>query len=129
MKCVLAAVLFCLAATQCWAQTTASPLRGSQSAEPIAPPSRPPPISKSPFAVQIGAFQSAAIGRERWAQLRKTYGDAARGKAISISRVTVGGRKLYRTRMVGFRTRASAQAFCQRLKAKAMDCFVTVGSD
>ena len=48
----------------------------------------------------------------------------AAGKGKRVETVERDGQTLYRTSVTGFGDRASAQAFCDRLKAAGKNCFV-----
>ena len=102
-------------------KATPTPPPAKVATAPIAPtPKTPPPPAKAPggsFLVQIGAFSSASLADKGW-------NDAAADKGKKVETVDSGDKTLYRTSVTGFADRASAQAFCDRLKAAGKSCFV-----
>ena len=89
------------------------------------PPTKPAPAPASPgggAAVQIGAFSSEAIAAQEWSAAVNRAGGEGRGKRVE--RIEREGSTLFRTTVTGFPDRASATAFCDRLKAAGKSCFV-----
>jgi len=118
------------------APVSATPLRPSQPA-PKAPEAKPAPAptpepakatpapaAKGNFRVQIGAFSSPALADKGWNDAAAIAPGDAAGKGKAVESVESGGKTLYRTSVTGFGDRASAQAFCDRLKAAGKSCFV-----
>jgi outer membrane biosynthesis protein TonB len=100
----------------------------SKPAAPAAKPAPAPASAPKPAAtggsasVQIGAFSSAEIADREWSAAVARAGGSGRGKRVE--RVDRDGATLFRTSVTGFPDRASAQAFCDRLKAAGKSCFV-----
>jgi hypothetical protein len=74
--------------------------------------------------VQIGAFSSAALSDEGYADVSRIMVGQMGGKAKHVMTVEHGGATLFRTWVSGFATRAQANAFCAALKAQNKPCFV-----
>jgi hypothetical protein len=74
--------------------------------------------------VQIGAFSSAALADQGYADVATLMGLSIQGKSKHVEPVDKDGHTLYRTTVNGFSDRASAEAFCAALKAKGKICFV-----
>jgi len=74
--------------------------------------------------VQIGAFSSAALSDQGYADVSKIMVGQMGGKAKHVMTVDHGGATLFRTWVSGFTTRAQADAFCTALKAHSKPCFV-----
>jgi len=74
--------------------------------------------------VQIGAFSSAALSEQGYADVSKIMAGQMAGKARHVMTVDHAGATLFRTWVSGFATRAQANAFCAALKARNKPCFV-----
>jgi hypothetical protein len=74
--------------------------------------------------VQIGAFSSAALSDQGYADVSKIMVGQMAGKAKHVMTVDHDGATLFRTWVSGFATRAEAGAFCAALKAHSKPCFV-----
>jgi hypothetical protein len=74
--------------------------------------------------VQIGAFSSAALSDQGYADVSRIMVGQMVGKAKHVMTVDHAGSTLFRTWVSGFTTRAQAQAFCTALKAHSKPCFV-----
>jgi len=74
--------------------------------------------------VQIGAFSSAALSDQGYADVSKIMVGQMVGKAKHMMTVDHEGATLFRTWVSGFETRAQANAFCAALKAHSKPCFV-----
>jgi SPOR domain len=88
-------------------------------------PTKPAPAPAAPgggAGVQIGAFSSEAIASQEWSAAVSRAGGEGRGKRVE--KIEREGSTLYRTTVTGFPDRASATAFCERLKAAGKSCFV-----
>ncbi|WP_447931218.1 SPOR domain-containing protein [Sphingopyxis fribergensis] len=75
------------------------------------------------WAVQLGAYDSLGIAREKWGSLKKRNGVLASFPASSHA-ATVNGRNFYRLTVNGLATRADAASLCNQLKAQGQTCFV-----
>jgi Flp pilus assembly protein TadD len=80
------------------------------------------------FAVQLGAFSSAAGVERAWAEAYRRYGfqtNTPLSTTISVGRAT-----LHRLSVAGFSTRGDAERICRSVRAKGGACFVrTVAGD
>jgi hypothetical protein len=74
--------------------------------------------------VQIGAFSSAALSDQGYADVSRIMVGQMGGKAKHVMTVDHAGATLFRTWVSGFATRAEANAFCAALKARSKPCFV-----
>ena len=80
------------------------------------------------FAVQLGAFSSAASVERAWASAYKRYGFASHTPLSTTVRVASG--TFHRLSVAGFSSRADADRVCRSVKAKGGACFVrTVAGD
>lgn len=77
----------------------------------------------SGWAVQLGAYDTLGIAKEKWTTLKRRTGLLAGYQASSHSAV-VSGRTFYRLTVNGMATRADAAKLCGELKAKGQTCFV-----
>ena len=75
------------------------------------------------WAVQLGAYDSLAIAKEKWGTLKKHNGMLGNFPASSHA-ATVKGRTYYRLTVNGLATRADATSLCNRLKAQGQACFI-----
>ena len=74
------------------------------------------------FAVQLGAFSSAANVERAWAQAYKRYGFS--GRTPLSTTVTLPKGTFHRLSVAGFGSRAEAVRVCESVKAKGGACFV-----
>jgi Flp pilus assembly protein TadD len=74
------------------------------------------------FAVQLGAFSSAAGVERAWAQAYKRYGFAERTPYSTTVKLPKG--TFHRLSVTGFGSHAEAARICQTVKAKGGACFV-----
>ncbi|KTE17037.1 SPOR domain-containing protein [Sphingopyxis sp. H115] len=75
------------------------------------------------WAVQLGAYDSLGIAKEKWGGLKKRNRMLADFPASSHA-ATVKGRTYYRLTVNGLATRADAKSLCNELKAQGQVCFV-----
>jgi len=75
------------------------------------------------WAVQLGAYDSLGIAREKWDSLKKRNTELANFPASSHA-ATVKGRAFYRLTVNGLATRADATSLCNQLKAQGQTCFI-----
>ena len=82
----------------------------------LAPAARiwPPP----PHFLQIAAASSEPLAREALAKIKRKVTPPL---SSAVRSVVVDGKTFHRALVIGFQTRAEAQAFCDGLKG---DCFV-----
>lgn len=81
--------------------------------------------SKKPsgWAVQLGAYDSLGIAKEKWSVLKRKNSQLATFPASSHA-ATVKGRTFHRLTVNGLASRADANSLCQQLKAQGQICFV-----
>ena len=75
------------------------------------------------WAVQLGAYDSLGVAKEKWGSLKKRNAVLASFPASSHA-ATVNGRNFYRLTVNGLATRADATSLCNELKAQGQTCFV-----
>jgi Flp pilus assembly protein TadD len=75
------------------------------------------------WAVQLGAYDSLGIAKEKWGGLKKRNSTLANFPASSHA-ATVKGRTFYRLTVNGLATRADATSLCNELKAHGQTCFI-----
>ncbi|NIJ36224.1 Flp pilus assembly protein TadD [Sphingopyxis panaciterrae] len=75
------------------------------------------------WAVQLGAYDSLGIAKEKWGVLKKKNGMLASFPASSHA-ATVKGRTFYRLTVNGLSTRGDATEMCRQLKAQGQTCFI-----
>ncbi len=77
----------------------------------------------SGWAVQLGAYDSLGIAKEKWGLLKTRNGQLAAFPASSHA-ATVKGRTYYRLTVNGLKSRADASKLCGELKARGQSCFI-----
>jgi Flp pilus assembly protein TadD len=77
----------------------------------------------SGWAVQLGAYDSLGIAKEKWGVLKRRSAMLGNYPASSHAAV-VSGRTFYRLTVNGLATRADASKLCGELKAKGQTCFI-----
>ena len=77
----------------------------------------------SGWAVQLGAYDSLGIAKEKWGTLRRANGLLKDYPASSQS-ASVKGRSFYRLTVNGLATQREAMQLCSALKARGQGCFV-----
>src|SRR3546814_12104509 len=75
------------------------------------------------WAVQLGAYDSLAVAKEKWGTLKKRN-DVLGGFPASSHAATVKGRTYYRLTVNGLASRADATSLCKQLKAQGQTCFI-----
>jgi len=75
------------------------------------------------WAVQLGAYDSLAIAKEKWGTLKQRNGVLGAFPASSHA-ATVKGRTFYRLTVNGLASRADAANLCNQLKAQGQACFI-----
>lgn len=109
-------------------------LKASASAEGAPPslpkgplgPAKPAALGATPkggFAVQVGAFPSAADADKGFSTAASKVASAG-GKARHVETVQKDGKTYYRSTLKGFSSKADAAAFCAALRAKGGQCIV-----
>ncbi|HLZ77290.1 SPOR domain-containing protein [Phenylobacterium sp.] len=100
----------------------AKPAKAEAKPEPKAV--TPAPAKAGAAFVQIGAVSSTALADKAWTDAAAIAPGLAAGKGKNVEKVDVNGKTLYRVQVTGFGDRASATAFCDKLKAAGKACFV-----
>lgn len=87
------------------------------------------PVSNgaSAWVVQLGAYDSAAIAKEKWTRMA-TINSAIAAFPVLTSQANVGGKTYHRVAINGFATRNDAMAMCRAIKAQKGQCFVREGA-
>lgn len=75
------------------------------------------------WAVQLGAYDSLGVAKEKWGTLKKRNAVLGNFPASSHA-ATVNGRNFYRLTVNGLASRADATSLCNQLKAQGQTCFV-----
>lgn len=78
------------------------------------------------FVVQLGAYNNAAVAREKWRSLASRNADIARFPVVA-TQATVRGRNYHRLAISGFATAQTASAMCSAIRAQGNACFVRAG--
>ena len=81
-------------------------------------------IGRGGFAVQVGAFTTAAEAEARLREVRQTAGRLLTAASDLTEPVSQGTRTLYRARFAGLEA-GPAAATCTALRRQRVDCFVT----
>ena len=78
---------------------------------------------KSDWAVQLGAFNSAMIAKDKWHMIRRAWPSlTAFDETYNV--LALNGRTFHRLAVRGFADHAQANALCKSLKSQGQDCFV-----
>lgn len=77
----------------------------------------------SGWAVQLGAYDTLGIAKEKWGSLKKKNGQLATLPASSHA-ANVKGRTFYRLTVNGITSQADAKRLCSELRADGQQCFV-----
>ncbi|WP_260583759.1 SPOR domain-containing protein [Sphingopyxis sp. PET50] len=72
--------------------------------------------------MQLGAYDTLGIAKEKWGTLKRGNTLLASFPASSHS-ATVKGKTFYRLTVNGLKTRADAEKLCGQLRAKGQSCF------
>jgi hypothetical protein len=88
------------------------------------PATAPAPVAVGPASAQIGAYSSEALAAKGWSDIASAFSGDMSGKGKHFEPVTKDGKTLYRAAVTGFASKASAQAFCAKLKAAGHACIV-----
>lgn len=79
-------------------------------------------VRGAPMA-QLGAFGSAAIAEQAWADLSERHGDYLVGKPHVILQAAVGGGTIFRLRVHGFENQEEARRLCTALNRQNAECY------
>jgi len=77
----------------------------------------------SGWAVQLGAYDTLGIAKEKWGSLKKKNSQLATLPASSHA-ANVKGRTFYRLTVNGIKSQADAARLCNELRADGQQCFV-----
>ena len=88
---------------------------------PEAPAAAAPIPRGGDYAIQVGAFATAAEAEARLRQIRQSAQSVLAQAADHTEPVTQGSRTLYRARFAGL-DKDSAEAACKYLKRNDVDC-------
>jgi Flp pilus assembly protein TadD/cell division septation protein DedD len=80
-------------------------------------------LGASNWVVQLGAFNSAAVAREKWHTIARAQASLARFQHF-YSEANIKGRVFHRVAVGGFADRKAANALCGSLTARGQACFV-----
>ncbi|ABF53620.1 SPOR domain-containing protein [Sphingopyxis alaskensis] len=75
------------------------------------------------WAVQLGAYDSLAIAKEKWGTLKKRNAILG-GFPASSHTATIKGRTFYRLTVNGLASRADASSLCNQLRTQGQPCFI-----
>ena len=78
---------------------------------------------KSDWAVQLGAFNSATVAKDKWQMIRRAWPSLSMFDE-TYNVLALDGRTFHRLAVRGFADHAQASALCKSLKGKGQDCFV-----
>jgi Flp pilus assembly protein TadD len=81
----------------------------------------------SNWVVQLGAYDNAAIAKEKWMSMAGRSNTLAAFPVLT-SQATVKGKAYYRLAISGFGSRADAITACKTIRAKSGQCFVREGA-
>ncbi|HKY81326.1 MAG TPA: tetratricopeptide repeat protein [Sphingobium sp.] len=84
---------------------------------------RPIARGNSNWVVQLGAYDSAAIAKEKWVSLANRNGEIA-ARPVLVSQITVNGASYSRLAVSGFGDRSGAVALCRSIRVRGGQCFV-----
>ncbi len=82
-----------------------------------------PADKASNWVVQLGAYDNAAIAKERWVHMATANNNLAAFPVLTSS-ATVKGKTFQRLAVSGFAGRADAMAMCKSIQANRGQCFV-----
>lgn len=84
---------------------------------------RPVTRGNSNWVVQLGAYDNAAIAKEKWVAMASRNGALA-ALPVLTSQITVNGMSYSRLAVSGFNDRVEATALCRAIRARRGQCFV-----
>jgi hypothetical protein len=98
------------------------PVAAKSSAPPEKHPAPPPAVRST--LVQLAAVRSEEAAKSEWERLSKRLPDLLGQHKPAFSRTEHDGHALWRVRTGGFADVAQATTFCERLRAKGVNCAV-----
>jgi SPOR domain len=90
----------------------------------LVPAAGAPQPSPGSFAVQLAAPGTEQGARETQVRLMQKFAAELAGSHTSIHKAAVGGKPVYRVRVLGFASRDEAIALCQKVQSGGGNCFV-----
>lgn len=84
---------------------------------------KPVESGASHWVVQLGAFESAAVAKDKWMKMASRNSMVAAFPVLT-SQATIKGRAYHRLAISGFAKRSDALTACQSIKAQIGQCFV-----
>lgn len=81
------------------------------------------PSANNNWVVQLGAYDSAGVAKERWQRMARANGQLARFP-VSYSTADVQGRLYHRLAVGGFSDRTSAYQMCRAIRNQGGACFI-----
>ncbi len=97
-------------------KVSASKLAANHTAQPF--------VRSGQFAVQLGAYSSAAQVDRAWSSSKSRNSRVFAGRAPAKSTIKVNGNTFYRLAVNGFASRSDAGRVCTRVRANGGSCFV-----
>lgn len=88
---------------------------------------KPVATGASNWVVQLGAYDSAAVAKEKWMTMAGRSGTLAAFPVLT-SQATVKGKFYHRLAISGFASRDNAMAACRTIRARNGQCFVRESS-
>jgi len=83
----------------------------------------PTPVESGRFVVQLGAYKSAGVAANGWAQVSKRW-DFLNEYDARQAKVNLAKGTFYRLSVSGFETRSAANEVCSKIKAEGGQCFI-----
>ncbi len=83
----------------------------------------PAPVESGRFVVQLGAYKSAGVAANGWAQVSKRW-DFLNEYDARQAKVNLAKGTFYRLSVSGFETRSAANEVCSKIKAEGGHCFI-----
>jgi cell division septation protein DedD len=80
----------------------------------------------SGWVVQLGAYDSAAVAKERWQGMARSNAKLA-AFPVSNTTITVNGQLFHRLAISGFGDRSAARQMCRSIRANRGQCFIREG--
>ncbi|RJG57186.1 SPOR domain-containing protein [Sphingobium terrigena] len=111
------------AKAQTAAASTPAPVARMQQAAFIKPVS----TGASNWVVQLGAYDTAAIAKEKWMSMAGRNSTLAAFPVLT-SQATVKGKPFHRLAISGFASRADAMTACRTIQSQRGQCFVREGA-
>lgn len=81
------------------------------------------PSTASNWVVQLGAYDSADIAKEKWSGMTRRYAGLSSLRVLT-SQITLDGTTYHRLAVTGFAGRTDAVSLCGSIRARGGQCFV-----